>query len=432
MKQIKITTVLMLIALICYGCLNRSKNSESDFATLISKVPITPLPIGWSNMDMVDSIKCGIAWDERSKVYGIDDYFGLDTRNKYGLNNRYTIRDLRLERELSRTWAKPTDLIFSKRLPDIDGRVVLLYKLNMFDGGVLYLPYWLIVVTDNDGTPLKTNIVAMAELGENDYVGLSFCYITPDYQVYKYLYYEGSEDEDIVNYDGNVETVLYSDFYIYYRGTKSCYYLMDEIDSDNESESLDIVMKKIVSGNESSDILAQYISYGEGNKLRIHTEVLERVSELSTETCSDYFESASDVVNLVAYVATYDKVREKKKREEHPLLKKLTLAQRRKIIAYIVNTLQPLYEKYNPIFDSGYGHIDKYFVGIVDCFWNAMVYDHELLREIERNNCYNLPNLTKLIEELRQQDRFINPETGELEPWRFSPENYLPEDEQDE
>lgn len=141
------------------------------------------------------------------------------------------------------------------------------------------------------------------------------------------------------------------------------------------------------------------------------------VGRFSTENCSDYFVAASTFVEQMAYTPEL----ESGKQKEFPQLVGMTLQERHKMIAYAVNALQPLYEKYNG--QDGYGFLDKYNIGIVDCFWSAFFNDPELLADIEANNCYDLPHLTKLIRKMKEDERFVNKETGLLEPWNWSPEN---------
>lgn len=156
-------------------------------------------------------------------------------------------------------------------------------------------------------------------------------------------------------------------------------------------------------------------------KLQIHEGILRFVEQFSDKDCSDYFVKASTFVEQLAYIPEH----EDEKLKEYPQLKGMTLEERHKMIAYAVNTLQPLYERYNG--QDGYGYLDKYNIGIVDCFWNAFFNDHELLKDIEANDCYNLPNLTKLIQKIKQDERLVNKQTGIMEPWNWSPETSIPD-----
>lgn len=212
-------------------------SAQSNFTQLVSNVPITPLPIGWANMEAIDSIKCSQGWNERSALYEIDRYFELDTINKYSLNNIYSIKDLGIEQDLSSVLAEPKDLIFSKRLPDMDGRTVFLYQLKMQKEKHSF-PCWIIVVTDNYGKPIRTNIVAMSKLGENDNVSLSFCYIDQDYNVHNYFYNDYAED--IVNEDGDIVDVIVRDESYIYRVSKSHYSLRSTSAVTNRTANIDL------------------------------------------------------------------------------------------------------------------------------------------------------------------------------------------------
>ena len=141
------------------------------------------------------------------------------------------------------------------------------------------------------------------------------------------------------------------------------------------------------------------------------------MERFSKENCSDYYVAASTFVEQIAHVPEH----ESEKQKMYSQMKGVTLEERHKMIAYVVNTLQPLYEKYNG--QNGYGYLDKYGIGIVDCFWSALFEDHALIKDIEANNCYDLPNLTKLIRKMKLDERLVNEETGILEPWNWSPEN---------
>ncbi len=156
----------------------------------------------------------------------------------------------------------------------------------------------------------------------------------------------------------------------------------------------------------------------EGN-WKIYEGVLRFVERYSTASRSDYFAAAGAFVDQIAY----DPDREDEKRKAYPQLENISLEERRKLIAYAVNTLQPLYEKYNG--QDGYGNSDSYNIGVADCFWNAFFRDHELLAHIEAHQAYGLPNLVKLLRKMKADERLVNAETGLLEPWNWSPENDL-------
>ena len=180
-------------------------------------------------------------------------------------------------------------------------------------------------------------------------------------------------------------------------------------------------INELVLNDDNLPVLDKFMGRDVYGELKIYEGILRFVERFSKENRSDYFVKASTFVEQIAYVLE----REKEKQEMYPQMESMTLEERHKMVAYVINTLQPLYEKYNG--QDGYGHLDKYGIGIVDCFWSAFFNDHELLKDIEANDCYNLPNLTALIRKMKQDERFVNKQTGILEPWNWSPENSLPD-----
>lgn len=178
-------------------------------------------------------------------------------------------------------------------------------------------------------------------------------------------------------------------------------------------------INKLVLDDNNISLINKFFGRDIYGKIKIHEGVLRTIGQLSSKNCSKYFEAASSFVDLMGYHSDT----ENDNRNTYPSLEDLPLKERHQIIAYVINTLQPLYEKYNG--EDGYGNLDQFGIGIVDCFWNAFFDDHELLQDIEANNCYNLPNLTNLLQKMRQDERLINEQTGTLEPWQWSPEKYL-------
>ena len=181
-------------------------------------------------------------------------------------------------------------------------------------------------------------------------------------------------------------------------------------------------INELVLNDDNLSIMDKFMGRDIYGKPKIHEGILRFVERLSDENHSDYFVKASTFVEQIAYILE----REDEKQKEYSQLEGMTLEERHKMIAYVVNTLQPLYEKYNG--QDGYGHLDKYNIGIVDCFWSAFFDDHELLKDIEANDCYNLPNLTRLIQKVKQDERLVNKQTGIMEPWNWSPETSVSRD----
>lgn len=209
---------------------------------------------------------------------------------------------------------------------------------------------------------------------------------------------------------------------------------------DNKQKRLEEI--KMALDNESADLIGIFAGRDDEGKCHINEDALEVVDLYSTDTCSLYFEKAVGFTEIMAF----DAENEQERLTNYPALMNYEVENRRWIVAYMINTLQPIYEKFNHLCATmpGYGLPDVYNIGVIDCFWNICFNDRELIKEIEANNCYGLPNLTKLIAKMRQDERFINKDTGALEPWLFSPQDYiagssieldrtlLPEDEETE
>ncbi|WP_418696413.1 hypothetical protein [Bacteroides sp.] len=174
--------------------------------------------------------------------------------------------------------------------------------------------------------------------------------------------------------------------------------------------------------DESADLIEIFAGHDDEGKYHINEDALKVVELYSTDTCSYYFEEAVRFTEIIAF----NPEDERERLANYPALMKYEVEDRRRIVAYMINTLQPIYEKFNPLCVTmpGYGLPDAYDIGIIDCFWNICFNDRELIKEIEANHCYGLPHLTELIEKMRRDERFINKDTGALEPWLFSPQDY--------
>lgn len=157
-----------------------------------------------------------------------------------------------------------------------------------------------------------------------------------------------------------------------------------------------------------------FVGWDIGEKLQIREGLLKTIEGNSTASDSKYYTITKDFMYYFAYTPGEDIPEDDYRRQ-------FTVAERRKVIAYMIDAIQPLYEKYNG--NDGYGVDDKYFIGVEDAIWNILFDDHELLRQIEANDCYGLPNLAALLQKMREDDRFVNPQTGVLEPWKWSPGN---------
>lgn len=175
-------------------------------------------------------------------------------------------------------------------------------------------------------------------------------------------------------------------------------------------------INKMVLDDDEIGYINLFASKDINGKLQIKTGLMETVAKYSTKEYSNYYQILSKYVDKLSEINLQNEL------VNNELQLRFSQAERRKIIAYAVNTLQPLYEKFNPECIMGeYGALDKHGVGINDAFWYAMFHDRGLLKEIEKHDCYGLPALSLFIKKMRDDTRFINEETKELEPWKFNP-----------
>lgn len=205
-------------------------------------------------------------------------------------------------------------------------------------------------------------------------------------------------------------------------------------DGDNE------INKMVLKKNRDNDVeiidmpVAAFHVYPDG-KVKILDGLLKSAAELSTADCADYFEWATSIVDRFNASAFYKEAPSDDYDRSNPLeveyhrysqkIHNLTTSQRREIVAHVVNYMQPVYEKYiDGNMSYGTQSLDYGDLRIIDCFWNAITFDHELIAEIEKNNYYGLSNLESLISSMKNFKPFYNEETGEFEPWAFVPMRY--------
>ncbi|MBR4840343.1 MAG: hypothetical protein IK005_07695 [Paludibacteraceae bacterium] len=97
----------------------------------------------------------------------------------------------------------------------------------------------------------------------------------------------------------------------------------------------------------------------------------------------------------------------------------LSFEERCEVIAHIANTIYPVFLEN---LDGNCEYIDFWLhscnINVPTSFWNAINKEHNLLSEIERNNCYGLPHLQELLTVIRSDPRFYD-EEGNLAPWSF-------------
>ena len=205
-------------------------------------------------------------------------------------------------------------------------------------------------------------------------------------------------------------------------------------DGDNE------INKMVLKKNRDNDVeiidmpVAAFHVYPDG-KVKILDGLLKSAAELSTADCADNFEWATSIVDRFNASAFYKEAPSDDYDRSNPLeveyhrysqkIHNLTTSQRREIVAHVVNYMQPVYEKYiDGNMSYGTQSLDYGDLRIIDCFWNAITFDHELIAEIEKNNYYGLPNLESLISSMKNFKPFYNEETNEFEPWEYVPMRY--------
>lgn len=205
-------------------------------------------------------------------------------------------------------------------------------------------------------------------------------------------------------------------------------------DGDNE------INKMVLKKNRDNDVeiidmpVAAFHVYPDG-KVKILDGLLKSAAELSTADCADYFEWATSIVDRFNASAFYKEAPSDDYDRSNPLeveyhrysqkIHNLTTSQRREIVAHVVNYMQPVYEKYiDGNMSYGSQSLDYGDLRIIDCFWNYMMNDHEVIADFETNNYYGLPELESLISSMKNFKPFYNEETGEFEPWAFVPMRY--------
>lgn len=179
--------------------------------------------------------------------------------------------------------------------------------------------------------------------------------------------------------------------------------------------------------------LATFHVYPNG-KFKILDNLLTTAAELSTADSSDYFNWATSVIDSFNVYRLRSEEEEEMKpatEEEYQRLqyiqriKNLSIQQRRELIAHIVNYMHPVYEEFIES-NSNYGNQNFDFgdLRIMECFWSAIIGDHGLIDEIEKNDYYGLPNLESLINKMHEFEPFYNEETKAFEPWYYVPLRY--------
>lgn len=201
-------------------------------------------------------------------------------------------------------------------------------------------------------------------------------------------------------------------------------HLLIEYGYDGDNEINKLVLKKIKEDDkEIIDIPVDPFHIYPDGRVKILDGLLKTAAEMSTAECADYFDWATSSVDLLSGA---DDSKDKIWRIKH-----LTVSQRREIIAHIVDYMLPIYHKFLGT-NYKYGTIDVDFgdLRIIDCFWNSLMQDHELISEIEKNGYYGLSNLQSQVEAIKDFKPFYNEESGEFEPWNYVPMRYRNSDDE--
>ncbi len=213
-------------------------------------------------------------------------------------------------------------------------------------------------------------------------------------------------------------------------------HLLIQFGYDGDKDINKLVLKKNQEkDDEMVDMPVNVFHIYPNGKLKLLDELLKTAAEMSTAECADYFNWATSIVDLFCMYklrldgkpegSNYEDDTEEEEMGEFRYVKKLTLSQKREIVAHVVNYMQPVYEKY---IDSNekYGSQNSDLGGqrIIDCFWNYMMDDPEVIADMENKNYYGFPVLKSLISSMKDYKPFYNSETGEFEPWNFIPMRY--------
>ena len=213
-------------------------------------------------------------------------------------------------------------------------------------------------------------------------------------------------------------------------------HLLIQFGYDGDKDINEMTLKKYQEKDaEMIDMPVNVFHLYPNGKIKLLDNLLNAAAEMSTAECADYFNWATSIVNSFCIYktrmeeksesSTYGDDTEEEESDEFMYIKKLTLSQKREIVAHVVNYMQPVYEKYIES-SAKYGSQDSDLgdLHVIDCFWNYMMDDYEVIADMENKNYYGLPNLKSLILSMKDFKPFYNSETGEFEPWNFVPMRY--------
>lgn len=203
------TTLFAFFCILTLGC-----TSKLNIIDLIDKVPVTDIPIGWNEINSIDSLKYSFDY-EHPKLVDSLCAFEIDTMNKYELNHIFSYDTLAILNQSNQyLLTDPKNVVFAKRLPNIGQQRVLIYYVQMQKKeSEINLPCWMLIKVNGDKT-LKGYIIAGLDWGENDSFSQTLYYISKNHTLYTRSYTNYSEE--IVDDEGNlIDVVTKNEDYIY-------------------------------------------------------------------------------------------------------------------------------------------------------------------------------------------------------------------------
>lgn len=191
MKKLYLPAVCFLfLSLLSCG----QSGAKGDFSSLLSKVPVTGLPVGTENLEDISKIK--IDWERRN---AIDVGLACEEDDKYGLDGAFIFEDLDLVNYAAfldySLLPESSDMIFAKRLPPIAGNEFLIYFVTRTSNAQPEFPLWVLLMVDGDGVVLDSAVIAGADCKENDFVTNILFGIDAD-QVLTIKAFRSQDDED--------------------------------------------------------------------------------------------------------------------------------------------------------------------------------------------------------------------------------------------
>ena len=175
---------------------------KGNFKSLITKVPVTELPVGMSRLDKLDSLK--FDYDNPNRMEQIVPY---DSINKFNLNSFFNFDDIKPvngDDILSYSILATKKMFFAKRLPKIGDKEVLIYYVIRGKAETQPdYPTWILIITDENGTVSKSYILSGIDCKENDFVTKFLFAIDNKYNLtikdFRRIEEEESEDEEFSN-----------------------------------------------------------------------------------------------------------------------------------------------------------------------------------------------------------------------------------------